>query len=144
MIAADRLAAVMEATWPPQHSHRLGPWTIRDGAGGGKRVSAASAGAEVSAADLPQAETAMRAIGQPALFLIRPADTFTLSELLLQAFSGQIASKEIGEHARQKVLNLFDREKMLAQTLTAYRQARHRFVTAHRPFFSLARSLGSQ
>lgn len=81
MIAADRLAAVMEATWPPRHSHRLGPWTIRDGAGGGKRVSAASAGAEVSAADLPQAEAAMRAIGQPALFLIRPGDA-ALDDLL--------------------------------------------------------------
>lgn len=77
-------------------------------------------------------------------FLIRPADTFTLSELLLQVFSGQIAATEMGEHARQKVLNLFDSEKMLGETLTAYRQARHRFVTAHRPFFSLARPLGSQ
>lgn len=77
-------------------------------------------------------------------FLIRPADTFTLSELLLQVFSGQIGAAEMGEHARQKVLNLFDSEKMLAETLTAYTQARQRFVTAHRPFFSLARPLGSQ
>ncbi len=76
-------------------------------------------------------------------FLIRPADTFTLSELLLQVFSGQIRAGEMGEAARQKVLNLFDSEKMLGQTLTAYRQARDRFVTAHRPFFSLARPLGS-
>lgn len=77
-------------------------------------------------------------------FLIRPADTFTLSELLLQAFSGQIGAAEMGEHARQKVLNLFDSQKMLNQTLSAYTQARQRFVTAHRPFFSLARPLGSQ
>jgi 1,2-diacylglycerol 3-alpha-glucosyltransferase len=77
-------------------------------------------------------------------FLIRPADTFTLSELLLQVFSGQIAASEMGEAARQKVLNLFDSEKMLAQTLAAYTQARQRFVTAHRPFFSLASPSGSQ
>lgn len=77
-------------------------------------------------------------------FLIRPADTFTLSELLLQVFNGQISGHEMGEHARQKVLNLFDADKMLEQTLLAYRQARHRFVTAHRPFFSLPRPLGSQ
>jgi 1,2-diacylglycerol 3-alpha-glucosyltransferase len=77
-------------------------------------------------------------------FLIRPADTFTLSELLLQVFNGQISSGEMGEHARQKVLNLFDADKMLAQTLLAYRQARHRFVTAHRRLFSLPRPLGSQ
>ena len=70
-------------------------------------------------------------------FLIRPADTFTLSELLLQVFNGQMATGTIGEHARQKVLNLFDSEKMLAQTLSAYTQARQRFVTAHRGWFSL-------
>jgi 1,2-diacylglycerol 3-alpha-glucosyltransferase len=77
-------------------------------------------------------------------FLIRPADTFTLAELLLQVFNGQISSKEMGDHAREKVLNLFDSEKMLAQTLLAYRQARRRFVTAHSPLFSLARPLRSQ
>lgn len=72
-------------------------------------------------------------------FLIRPADTFTLSELLLQLFSGGMATGQMGEHARQKVLNLFDAEKMLGQTILAYKEARRRFVTAHRPFFSLAR-----
>lgn len=72
-------------------------------------------------------------------FLIRPADTFTLSELLLQVFNGQISTASIGENARQKVLNLFDSEKMLAQTLSAYNQARQRFVTAHRWWFSLPR-----
>lgn len=77
-------------------------------------------------------------------FLIRPADTFTLSELLLQVFNGQISVNEMGEHARQKVLNLFDTEKMLGQTLRAYAQARRRFVTAHRPFFSLPRLRRSQ
>lgn len=77
-------------------------------------------------------------------FLIRPADTFTLAELLLQVFNGQVLATEMGEHARQKVLNLFDSEKMLHQTLLAYRQARERFVTAHRPLFSLARPLRSQ
>lgn len=71
MIAPARLAKVMEATWPPLHSRRLGPWTLRDGAGGGKRVSAASAETAVTAADLPLAEAAM---GQHPLFLIRPED----------------------------------------------------------------------
>ncbi len=71
-------------------------------------------------------------------FLIRPADTFTLAELLLQVFNGQVSAKEMGEQARLKVLNLFDAQKMLAQTLLAYRQARQRFVTAHRPVSSRA------
>jgi hypothetical protein len=77
-------------------------------------------------------------------FLIRPADTFTLSELLLQVFNGQISVAQMGEQARQKVLNLFDAEKMLGQTLLAYRQARQRFVTAHRGRFSLASPPASQ
>ncbi len=77
-------------------------------------------------------------------FLIRPADTYTLSELLLQVFNGQIQLNEMGEHARKKVLNLFDAEKMMAQTLAAYTQARRRFVTARDRFFSLARPTGYQ
>lgn len=77
-------------------------------------------------------------------FLIRPADTYTLSELFFQVFNGQIEVEKMGEHARQKVLNLFNSQKMLGQTLQAYQQAHQRFVTAHRPFFSLARPVGSQ
>lgn len=77
-------------------------------------------------------------------FLIRPADTFTLSELLLQIFSGQVGAQEMGERARVKVLNLFDSQKMLNQTLEAYRQARARFVRAHKPLFSLASPERSQ
>ncbi|HMN69299.1 MAG TPA: glycosyltransferase family 4 protein [Bdellovibrionales bacterium] len=77
-------------------------------------------------------------------FLIRPADSFTLSELLLQIFSGTAGTTKMGEQARAKVLNLFDSEKMLNQILSAYTEARGRFVTAHRPFFSLARVVGPQ
>jgi len=77
-------------------------------------------------------------------FLIRPADTHTLAELLLQVFNGQISPVVMGEKARQKVLSMFDSQKMLEQTLLAYRQARQRFATAHRPLFSLARLERSQ
>jgi 1,2-diacylglycerol 3-alpha-glucosyltransferase len=56
-------------------------------------------------------------------FLIRPADTLTLSELLMQIFGGQISGLEMGERARQKVLNLFDSEVILRQTLEAYNNA---------------------
>ena len=65
------LAQVMEATWPPARTQHLGPWTIRDGAGGGKRVSAATADGIWTEADLAQAEAAMRAQGMRPLFLIR-------------------------------------------------------------------------
>jgi GNAT superfamily N-acetyltransferase len=50
------LARVMEETWPPAARWRLGPFTLRDGAGGGKRVSAASVEGVFAAADLDAAE----------------------------------------------------------------------------------------
>ncbi|MHC0052156.1 GNAT family N-acetyltransferase [Actibacterium sp. D379-3] len=65
---------VAEATWPAASATRTGPWMIRDGQGGGKRVSAATAEAPVTAADLPQAEAAMDALGQVPLFMIRAGD----------------------------------------------------------------------
>jgi GNAT superfamily N-acetyltransferase len=71
---AGRLLRVLEATWPPAARREVGPWTIRDGRGGGKRVSAATARDPVSAGDVPEAEAAMRAVGQVPLFMIRDGD----------------------------------------------------------------------
>ncbi|WP_112311041.1 GNAT family N-acetyltransferase [Pseudogemmobacter bohemicus] len=56
---AKLISAVMEATWPPLTSSDLGPFRLRDGAGGGKRVSAASVIAPWDAAALDAAEAAM-------------------------------------------------------------------------------------
>ena len=70
----ETLAAVMEATWPPAATRRVGPWRVRDGQGGGKRVSAATAEGEWTAQDIPAAEAAMAALGQAPLFLIRSGD----------------------------------------------------------------------
>ena len=64
------LAEVMEATWPAARSWRFGPFTLRDGAGGGKRVSAASAEDPFTAQDL---DAAIAAMAEP-LFLIRAGD----------------------------------------------------------------------
>jgi len=36
----EKVMQVVEATWPPARQWDRGPWTIRDGAGGGQRVSA--------------------------------------------------------------------------------------------------------
>lgn len=66
----DLLAEVMEATWPPAQSWSSGPFTLRDGAGGGKRVSAASVSGPWGTADLAAAEAAMT---EP-LFVIREGD----------------------------------------------------------------------
>lgn len=70
-------AAVFEAiedTWRAAHVVQSGPWLLRDGQGGGKRVSAATATAPVQAADIVRAEEAMRVGGQPSLFMIRHGD----------------------------------------------------------------------
>ncbi|WP_040671623.1 GNAT family N-acetyltransferase [Rhodobacter ferrooxidans] len=78
--------AVLEATWPPAARQSLGPWCIRDGQGGGKRVSAATAEGDWTAQDIPAAETAMQALGQPALFLIRDGDAALDAELASRGY----------------------------------------------------------
>lgn len=52
------LMAVLEATWPAVATWRLGPWRLRDGAGGGKRVSAATAEGPWTPDDITAAEQA--------------------------------------------------------------------------------------
>lgn len=73
MTAFD-FAAAMEATWPPLALHRVGPWVVREGAGGGKRVSAVSAVGAWQPEDIAQAEHAQRRLGQDRLFVIWPPD----------------------------------------------------------------------
>lgn len=68
------LDQVMAATWPAARLDRVGPWTIRDGQGGGQRVSAATATDAWSDEDIPLAESAMTRLGQGHLFLIRAQD----------------------------------------------------------------------
>ena len=53
------LAQVMEATWPPARAWRDGAFTMRDGDGGGKRVSAASCDGDFGAQDLERMEASM-------------------------------------------------------------------------------------
>lgn len=71
-----------EVTWPPARRFDEGPFTYRDGQGGGKRVSAATdrqPGAvderqRVAADMLRDAEEIMRGMGQPPLFMIREGE----------------------------------------------------------------------
>lgn len=72
---------VIDATWPPASCRQVGPWIIREGRGGGQRVSAANAEGAVTEDDVPQAEAAMRALGQTPLFMIR-ADQAALDRML--------------------------------------------------------------
>lgn len=64
--------AALEATWPAAATTTKGIWTFRDGQGGGKRVSAITTEAPVSAADLDRAEAEIAASGCAALFSLRP------------------------------------------------------------------------
>ena len=75
-----------EATWPPARVWTTGGTTFRDGAGGGKRVSAATCEA---VPDLKQAEAEMRGIGQRPLFMIREGEN-ALDEMLAEAGYGII------------------------------------------------------
>ncbi len=61
------LILAKRVTWPSASSRDVGPWMIREGAGGGKRVSSTLATQEISIADLPIAEAAM---GSQKLFNI--------------------------------------------------------------------------
>lgn len=70
-LSADRLLAALEATWPPHARHACGPFTLREGKGGGKRVSAATLNGNFDATALDAAEAGMRALGQAPLFMIR-------------------------------------------------------------------------
>lgn len=62
------MTGAMEATWPPARVWRSGPFTLRDGAGGGKRVSAATCEGHWTEAELDAA-----VVAQP-LFLIREGE----------------------------------------------------------------------
>lgn len=74
LITADYLD-VVDGTWPAAQYHHLGPWTLREGKGGGSRVSSATANGPVTEADIDAAEAAMLAMGQRKQFMIRPGDT---------------------------------------------------------------------
>ena len=70
----QKLYAVVEGTWPPSAKQALGPWAIRLDDSGSSRVSAATAEAAVTDADIPVAEEAMREAGQLPLFMIRDGE----------------------------------------------------------------------
>lgn len=52
----------------------VGPWFVRQGDGGGQRVSAATLHGAFHEADIKSAETAMRRMQQQPLFMIRDSD----------------------------------------------------------------------
>ena len=69
---AAMLYPVIDGTWPAAHARHRSGWIIREGQGGGSRVSAATLVDE--GAEIGVAEAAMCALGQTPLFMIRDGD----------------------------------------------------------------------
>lgn len=84
----DTLLAAVDVTWPAARFITLGSWRLREGLGGGQRVSAASATSDVTNADIDEAITGMADIDQPPLFMVRPQDRAL--DALLEARGFQI------------------------------------------------------
>jgi GNAT superfamily N-acetyltransferase len=78
---------LLEATWPPAFRHRVGPWAIREGQGGGQRVSAATAEGGWAPDDIQLAEHAMSALGQAPIFMIRAGDDALDAALAARGYS---------------------------------------------------------
>jgi GNAT superfamily N-acetyltransferase len=72
----DRLLRALEATWPAAAVDEAAApgWRLRHGAGGGKRVSAASAAIPGAVPDIAAAEAAMQANRQDRLFALREGE----------------------------------------------------------------------
>lgn len=69
----ETVMAALEATWPPASTLGVGAFTLRDGAGGGKRVSAATPnGPETTVEDIENAAAVMAAAQCPRLFRLSP------------------------------------------------------------------------
>jgi ribosomal protein S18 acetylase RimI-like enzyme len=82
------LHAVTEATWPAASLRRSGDWIIRDGQGGGKRVSAATLAGDAATADIAAAEIAMQKLGQTPLFQIRKGEQVLDARLAEAGYQG--------------------------------------------------------
>ena len=74
MTTDPRYYDVVEATWPSAQKITTGPIFVREGQGGGSRVSSATAGGPVTDDDIVRAGAAMRDLGQMPLFMIRDGD----------------------------------------------------------------------
>lgn len=66
--------ALLDATWPAAAFHATGPWILREGHGGGSRVSAATPVGDWTPDDIALIEARAPALGQDPLFMITDGD----------------------------------------------------------------------
>ena len=85
---------LLAATWPPAKTWPLGPWTVRDGQGGGKRVSAASLAKDAAfdplgfvPPDVDRAEAAMQGLDQRPVFAVWPDEGHLDSALAQRGYA---------------------------------------------------------
>ncbi|SLN19066.1 Acetyltransferase (GNAT) family protein [Roseivivax jejudonensis] len=86
MTDAAALELASEATWPPVRRVEVPGFDLREGAGGGKRVSAATARPGWSATQIDDAAAAMRARGDAPLFRVRADDIALDTELAARGY----------------------------------------------------------
>lgn len=70
-----RLLSVSEHTWPPARRWEQDGFVLRDGQGGGQRVSSATATGPVTDAQIAKAADAMQSSGQRAIFQLKDDDS---------------------------------------------------------------------
>jgi GNAT superfamily N-acetyltransferase len=85
-MTAGAISAALEATWPPTTTRRLGPWLLRDGKGGGKRVSAATLAGVFDPDAIAAAEDAMRGAGMRPLFQLGASDAALDAALAVRGY----------------------------------------------------------
>jgi GNAT superfamily N-acetyltransferase len=83
MVPPDQteLFDALDATWAPMALHNHAGWIIREGAGGGQRVSAATHLPNAQDAKVSDAVNKMTSLGQTPLFMIRSFDVGLDAEL---------------------------------------------------------------
>ena len=79
-----RIMDAVDATWPPAEITVRDGWCLRRGAGGGKRVSAASA---APGGDVAAAEAAMRAWDQQPMFRLIPGEDALDADLAARGYA---------------------------------------------------------
>lgn len=83
--SAGRLFAALDATWPAANYSTAGGFIIREGRGGGQRVSAATRADEDI--DIDAAARAMSLLDQPPLFMLRPGEDTLDTELSARGYA---------------------------------------------------------
>ena len=81
MLHNTDLFNAIDETWPPRTLTKLEDWIIREGCGGGQRVSATS-----GSGDIVAAEKAMIALGQNKLFMIQDQQIALDAELASRGY----------------------------------------------------------